>query len=431
MGSSNENSAYGDVRNPWDTDRVPGGSSGGSAAAVAAGLAPCAIGTDTGGSIRQPAALCGVVGLKPTYGAISRSGMIAFASSLDQCGPFTRDVTDSALLLRAMIGRDPRDSTSTGIEGGVEMPSREDLKGLRIGVPKELSTDAEGIEPGVREVFERTLALCEELGAERGRGRAAACRLRDLRLLRPRARRGLGEPGALRRRPLRVARAGRRARPDVRADPLGRLRPRGQAPDHARHLRALLRLLRRLLRARPARADADRPRLRRGLRELRPAAHPDLAVGRLPARRARRRPAGDVHVGLLHRADVAGRDPGDLDPGRPRRAGGRRPGAAGRPADRRAGLQRVADPRRRARDRGRRRLRLLRRPGREVPRERRAGVRAGHRPRDPRPAADQDEDVLRLRARVRRRAEHPHLPGLPRPPRGAAGDQRAGDRASR
>ena len=166
MGSSNENSAYGDVSNPWDTDRVPGGSSGGSAAAVAAGLAPCAIGTDTGGSIRQPAALCGVVGLKPTYGAISRSGMIAFASSLDQCGPFTRDVTDSALLLRAMIGRDRRDSTSTGIEAGVEMPSREDLKGLRIGVPKELSTDAKGIEPGVRAVFERTLALCEELGAE-------------------------------------------------------------------------------------------------------------------------------------------------------------------------------------------------------------------------------------------------------------------------
>jgi aspartyl-tRNA(Asn)/glutamyl-tRNA(Gln) amidotransferase subunit A len=166
MGSSNENSAYGDVRNPWDLDRVPGGSSGGSAAAVAGGLAPCAIGTDTGGSIRQPAALCGVVGLKPTYGAISRSGMIAFASSLDQCGPFTRDVADSALLLGAMIGRDPRDSTSTGIEGGVAMPTREDLRGLRIGVPRELSTDAEGIEPGVREVFERTLALCEDLGAE-------------------------------------------------------------------------------------------------------------------------------------------------------------------------------------------------------------------------------------------------------------------------
>ena len=122
MGSSNENSAYGDVLNPWDHDRVPGGSSGGSAAAVAAGLAPVAIGTDTGGSIRQPAALCGIVGLKPTYGAVSRYGMIAFASSLDQCGPLTRDVTDAALLLRELEGRDPRDSTSTGIPGGVEMP---------------------------------------------------------------------------------------------------------------------------------------------------------------------------------------------------------------------------------------------------------------------------------------------------------------------
>ena len=166
MGSSNENSAYGDVRNPWDRDRVPGGSSGGSAAAVAAGLAPCAIGTDTGGSIRQPAALCGVVGMKPTYGAISRYGMIAFASSLDQCGPFTRDVRDAALLMRSMIGPDPMDSTAVGIPAGVELPSREDLSGLRIGVPRELSTDAEGIEPGVREVFERTIELCERLGAE-------------------------------------------------------------------------------------------------------------------------------------------------------------------------------------------------------------------------------------------------------------------------
>ncbi len=166
MGSSNENSAYGPVRNPWDRERVPGGSSGGSAAVVAGGLAPCSLGTDTGGSIRQPAALCGVVGLKPTYGAISRSGMIAFASSLDQCGPFTRDVRDAALLLGAMQGRDARDATSTGIDVGVAIPEGEDLRGLRIGVPRELSTDAEGIEPGVREVFEATVALCERLGAE-------------------------------------------------------------------------------------------------------------------------------------------------------------------------------------------------------------------------------------------------------------------------
>jgi aspartyl-tRNA(Asn)/glutamyl-tRNA(Gln) amidotransferase subunit A len=162
MGSSNENSAYGPVRNPWDRDRVPGGSSGGSAAAVAGGLAPCALGTDTGGSIRQPASLCGIVGLKPTYGAISRYGMIAFASSLDQCGPLTRDVTDAALLLAALQGRDPCDSTSVGIEGGIVAPSREDLQGLRFGVPKELGRDE--IDAGVRAVFEATLARIEELG---------------------------------------------------------------------------------------------------------------------------------------------------------------------------------------------------------------------------------------------------------------------------
>jgi aspartyl-tRNA(Asn)/glutamyl-tRNA(Gln) amidotransferase subunit A len=164
MGSSNENSAYGPVRNPWDRERVPGGSSGGSAAVVAAGLAPCAIGTDTGGSIRQPASLCGIVGLKPTYGAISRYGMIAFASSLDQCGPLTRDVTDAALLLDAMQGRDPCDSTSVGIEGGVRAPDRGDLSGLRFAVPTELAHDA--IEPGVRGVFEATLKQIEELGGE-------------------------------------------------------------------------------------------------------------------------------------------------------------------------------------------------------------------------------------------------------------------------
>ena len=165
MGSSNENSAYGPVLNPWDRSRVPGGSSGGSAAAVAGRLAPWAIGTDTGGSIRQPASLCGIVGLKPTYGAISRYGMVAFASSLDQAGPLTRDVTDAALALRAMEGRDRRDSTSVGIEGGVERPSREDLAGLRVGVARDFSHHAEGVEGGVAAVFERNLKLIEEAGA--------------------------------------------------------------------------------------------------------------------------------------------------------------------------------------------------------------------------------------------------------------------------
>ncbi|HKT83277.1 MAG TPA: Asp-tRNA(Asn)/Glu-tRNA(Gln) amidotransferase subunit GatA [Solirubrobacterales bacterium] len=164
MGSSNENSAYGPVLNPWDRGRVPGGSSGGSAAVVAGGLAPWAIGTDTGGSIRQPAALCGIVGLKPTYGAISRYGMIAFASSLDQCGPFTRTVADAALLLAILQGADPCDSTSVGLPKSPRLPDREDLSGLRFAVPAELAGDA--IEPGVREVFEATLAKIEGLGGE-------------------------------------------------------------------------------------------------------------------------------------------------------------------------------------------------------------------------------------------------------------------------
>jgi aspartyl-tRNA(Asn)/glutamyl-tRNA(Gln) amidotransferase subunit A len=163
MGSSNENSGYGPVLNPWDRTRVPGGSSGGSAAAVAAGLVPWALGTDTGGSVRQPAALCGVVGLKPTYGAISRYGMIAFASSLDQCGTLTRTVADSALLFTHLVGKDHCDATSLGLPEPVRMPTAERLDGIRLGVPEELT--GEGIEPGVRAAFDATLRLAEELGA--------------------------------------------------------------------------------------------------------------------------------------------------------------------------------------------------------------------------------------------------------------------------
>jgi aspartyl-tRNA(Asn)/glutamyl-tRNA(Gln) amidotransferase subunit A len=178
MGSSTENSAFGPALNPWDRGRVPGGSSGGSAAAVAAGLAPWALGTDTGGSIRQPAALCGIVGLKPTYGAVSRYGMIAFASSLDQAGPLTRDVTDAALLLGGMVGRDERDATSLQFPYEIELPAAERLDGVRLGVPEELTggaagggpgSDGEagaGIEAGVLDAFQATLARAEELGAE-------------------------------------------------------------------------------------------------------------------------------------------------------------------------------------------------------------------------------------------------------------------------
>jgi aspartyl-tRNA(Asn)/glutamyl-tRNA(Gln) amidotransferase subunit A len=163
MGSSTEHSGYGPTLNPWDRTRVPGGSSGGSAAAVAAGLVPWAIGTDTGGSIRQPAALCGIVGMKPTYGAVSRYGMIAFASSLDQAGPFARTVADAALLLSAMVGRDPCDSTSIGLPEPVRIPSATDLRGIRLGVPDELTGD--GIEEGVLDAFRATLDIARDLGA--------------------------------------------------------------------------------------------------------------------------------------------------------------------------------------------------------------------------------------------------------------------------
>jgi aspartyl-tRNA(Asn)/glutamyl-tRNA(Gln) amidotransferase subunit A len=164
MGSSTENSAFGPTRNPWDRERVPGGSSGGSATAVAAGLAPWALGTDTGGSIRQPAALCGIVGLKPTYGAVSRYGMIAFASSLDQAGPLTRDVTDAALMLKHMVGRDECDATSVSFPHEIELPSAERLDGVTLGVPGELT--GEGIEAGVLNAFHAALRRAEELGAE-------------------------------------------------------------------------------------------------------------------------------------------------------------------------------------------------------------------------------------------------------------------------
>ncbi|TCJ18346.1 Asp-tRNA(Asn)/Glu-tRNA(Gln) amidotransferase subunit GatA [Rubrobacter taiwanensis] len=165
MGSSTENSAYGVSRNPWDLERVPGGSSGGSAAAVAAGEGWWALGTDTGGSVRQPAALCGIVGLKPTYGRVSRYGLIAFASSLDQIGPMTRDVRDAALLLQAVAGHDPRDSTSAGVEVPDYLAELDrGAEGLRVGLVTEL-TNIEGVEPGVREVVESVARRLEGAGA--------------------------------------------------------------------------------------------------------------------------------------------------------------------------------------------------------------------------------------------------------------------------
>jgi aspartyl-tRNA(Asn)/glutamyl-tRNA(Gln) amidotransferase subunit A len=162
MGSSNETSAYQITRNPWDLDRVPGGSSGGSAASVAAGEAPWSLGSDTGGSIRQPASLCGVVGMKPTYGAVSRYGLIAFASSLDQIGPFARTVRDAAALLDLISFRDPYDSTSLGLPEPLTLPTAVDLAGLRFGIIREYLGEA--CEPGVREVFNDAVAAIHALG---------------------------------------------------------------------------------------------------------------------------------------------------------------------------------------------------------------------------------------------------------------------------
>ncbi|WP_286929702.1 MULTISPECIES: Asp-tRNA(Asn)/Glu-tRNA(Gln) amidotransferase subunit GatA [Aeromicrobium] len=166
MGSSTEHSAYGPTRNPWDTNRIPGGSGGGSAAAVAAFEAPLAVGTDTGGSIRQPGAVTGTVGVKPTYGGVSRYGLVAMASSLDQAGPVTRTVLDAALLHEVMAGHDPRDSTSLDlpVPPVVEAARRADVSGLRVGVIRELA--GEGFQPGVRQRFEESIELLAKAGAE-------------------------------------------------------------------------------------------------------------------------------------------------------------------------------------------------------------------------------------------------------------------------
>jgi aspartyl-tRNA(Asn)/glutamyl-tRNA(Gln) amidotransferase subunit A len=165
MGSSTENSAYGPSRNPWDLTRVPGGSGGGSAAAVAAGLAPWALGSDTGGSIKLPAAFCGGVGLRPTYGTVSRFGIVAFASSLDQVGPVTRNIRDSAILYGIISGRDAENDSTTVDVPPVQVPEPGDLSGIRIGLPRQLN-EAEGIEPGVKAAVDVAIAHAAALGAE-------------------------------------------------------------------------------------------------------------------------------------------------------------------------------------------------------------------------------------------------------------------------
>ncbi len=165
MGSSTENSGFFATRNPWDLERIPGGSSGGSAAAVAADECIAALGSDTGGSIRQPAACCGVVGLKPTYGRVSRFGLVAFASSLDQIGPITKDVTDTAILMNVIAGHDPRDSTSADIAApDFTSTLKKDVKGMKIGLPKEYFID--GMDPDVDKAVRESVRILEGLGAK-------------------------------------------------------------------------------------------------------------------------------------------------------------------------------------------------------------------------------------------------------------------------
>src|SRR5215207_4443992 len=327
MGSSTENSAYGPTHNPWDLNRVPGGSSGGSAAAVAAGEGWWALGTDTGGSVRQPAALCGIVGLKPTYGRVSRHGLIAFGSSLDQIGPMTRDVRDAALLLQAIAGRDPHDSTSANVEVPDYLAKLEDgVSGLRVGVVTELMD--ERIDAGVREVT-------GSAGARRRRGRGgggqpAARLLRAGGLLHHRPGRGLLQPGALRRRALRTPRSGGRRARDVPQDARGWLRGGSEAQDHARHLRPLLRLLRCLLRPGPEGAHEVDRGLPGRLLALRRPALTDLALGGVRAGRQDGRPARDVLAGHLRRPGEPRGHTRDKRPRRPLRGSPGRHPAHGR-----------------------------------------------------------------------------------------------------
>ena len=292
MGGSNENSAFHPTHNPWDLARIPGGSSGGAAAAWPPAWPRLSIGTDTGGSIRCPAGLCGVTGLKPTYGRVSRYGLVAFASSLDQIGPLARTAEDAALLLEVLAGHDPLDSTSVDrpVPRLHARPSAS--RWQACGWAWCASISARGSTREVEAAVREAVRVYESLGAKVKRRFAAAQQVRGGHLLHHRPLRGLQQPGPLRRRPLRLshrrkADAGRVGRPSGRAwkrpatsaalaqldnplvrhvspQPGRRFRAGGEAPHHARHLRPERRLLRRLLQEGPQGPPADPPGFRPG-----------------------------------------------------------------------------------------------------------------------------------------------------------------------
>ena len=301
MGSSTEHSAFGPTHNPWDLDRIPGGSGGGSAAAVAAFEAPLALGSDTGGSIRQPAAVTGSVGMKPTYGGVSRYGAIALASSLDQVGPVTRSVLDAALLHDVIGGYDPRDSTSLpDVWPSFAAAAREGaasgtLAGVRVGVVKELG--GEGFQAGVSQRFAEALDLLAAAGAEIVEVSAPSFTyaIAAYYLILPaEASSNLAKFDSV-RFGMRVNPPGGGTVEDVMsATREAGIRRRGQTPHHPGHLRPLGRLLRRLLRQCAEGAHADPARLRRRVREGGRADQPGGADHGVQARRETRGPAGHV-----------------------------------------------------------------------------------------------------------------------------------------
>ena len=317
MGSSTENSAFFPTRNPWDLDRVPGGSSGGPAVAVAASECVFSLGSDTGGSIRQPASLCGVVGLKPTYGLVSRYGLVAFASSLDQIGPITKDVRDCAIVLNAIAGNDPRDSTSLKVGGtdytAVLESGGGSLKGLRIGVPSEYFVD--GMDPEVESSTRRSIALLEDLGAEVSETSLphTSFALAVYYILAP----SECSANLARYDGVKYGFLGHRGVVDVGgagAHARRRVRPGGQAPNHAGHLRAFFRLLRRFLPEGAEGADDHPPRVRAGLQGVRRYRVGNLADGGVQAGREDGRPGPDVPVRRAHSARKHRRTARDVCP---------------------------------------------------------------------------------------------------------------------